>query len=257
MARSFNGTTDKINCGHGSSLNPMRNFTIAGWGNSTGTSDDFILARDDGGAQRKFAFGKVSNKLYMDSGNGVPFSGVGPTISINTWYHYCSVVVSNTGNPGIAYGFLNGTFVATGSMGAIISATSTDLLIGNRGDGAVPFGGNIAHVAMWSTNISAGEVVLLASGVRPNSIQPLSLVGYWPLFGIPSPEPDLSQFGNNGTLTGTGFAADPPQMRSGSPTDILWVPPEGEMPALLLPAPSFISGWSRQSNLPVIGGGTF
>ncbi len=34
------------------------------------------------------------------------------------------------------------------------------------------------------------------------------------------------------------------------------IPAEYEMPALFT-GPSFISGWSRQSNLPVIGGGTF
>ena len=41
-------------------------------------------------------------------------------------------------------------------------------------------------------------------------------IGYWPLDGISSPEPDLSGNWHPGTLTGTTYADDPPFLRQPS-----------------------------------------
>ena len=68
------------------------------------------------------------------------------------------------------------------------------------------FTGNLAEIAMWSVTLTDAEIAALATGVRPNRVRPAAVVGYWPLWGVSSPEPDVS--GNGYTLTLVG---SPPQ----------------------------------------------
>ncbi len=39
----------------------------------------------------------------------------------------------------------------------------------------------LAEFAVWNAILAAGEMKLLAAGVRPSAVRPESLVGYWPL----------------------------------------------------------------------------
>jgi hypothetical protein len=70
--------------------------------------------------------------------------------------------------------------------------------------------GNMADTALWNVVLSATEIAALAKGIRPPQVRPAALIGYWPLDGLQSPEPDLSGNRNNGTLTGTVNAFGPP-----------------------------------------------
>ena len=70
--------------------------------------------------------------------------------------------------------------------------------------------GRLAEAAIHTAALSAGEMLALSRGVRPTRVRPQSLAGYWPLWGLSSPEPDLSGSANNGTLHGTSQADHAP-----------------------------------------------
>ena len=70
------------------------------------------------------------------------------------------------------------------------------------------FNGRIAEVGLWRAVLSADEILSASQGVSPSRIRPGALIGYWPIWGVASPEPDLSDLGNHGTVTGTAPAAD-------------------------------------------------
>ena len=70
--------------------------------------------------------------------------------------------------------------------------------------------GRIAEVALWDVALSAAEVAALASGVTPLHMRPGNLVAYWPVWGLHSPEIDLTSNGNNMTVTGPVKAGHAP-----------------------------------------------
>lgn len=52
-------------------------------------------------------------------------------------------------------------------------------------------GGSVAHCAVWSSALSAGNITSLAGGARPDAVSPGTLVFYAELDGAGSPEEDL------------------------------------------------------------------
>jgi hypothetical protein len=98
------------------------------------------------------------------------------------------------------------TFVFTTlSMG---TPTGADSIGSNLSNGVNPTStvpqvdGRIAEVAIWSTNIGASAFAALAIGISPLRISPETLEFYAPLYGLVSPEPDLSS-GLQGTIGGS------------------------------------------------------
>ena len=81
-------------------------------------------------------------------------------------------------------------------------------------DGAADFQGTMAEVAVWNSLLTTAQMTSLqtacpigASARRMSLPKP---VGYFPLYGAASPEPDLSGNKLNGTLTGTAQANHAP-----------------------------------------------
>jgi hypothetical protein len=107
----------------------------------------------------------------------------------NVWNHACAVGTSATSRAV----YLNG-----GSKGtSVTSATATGLnvtTIGRRSTSAPGqyLNGRMAECAVWNAALNDQEAAALAAGVRPIDVRPLSLVGYWPIWGLSSPEPDLT-----------------------------------------------------------------
>ncbi len=186
----------------------------------------------------------ISSLSTLDPGSG--------TASLNAWNHAAFTFVGGTASVGCRT-FLNG--VSDGNVGSNTeSPTTAPFLIGSEA-AARRFNGFISHVAIWSATLSSGEIAALYRGALPNTIRPGSIVGYWPLDGYDAVAADLGPYKLYGVPFGSvNLAANPPLInnyrspRIGFPTrEIAWTSP----------APSFKSGWARQSNLPVIGGGTF
>jgi hypothetical protein len=167
-----------------------------------------------------YTSGSLSVQVEDDSGNQ---SNIGTTLSAsnNVWYNG-AITVDNvqSASPVIAV-FLNGGGKAstTGSITANnwnhFSNAIKVLLAADSAFGAAEyFGGALADAAAWTVVLSDFEIAALGAGARPYRIRPGSLVGYWPLQGKASPEPDFSNNANNGTVTGTTTTVfDPPFMQ--------------------------------------------
>jgi hypothetical protein len=93
-----------------------------------------------------------------------------------------------------------------------IASTSAALAIGRYGGtDEQAFVGRIAEAAVWNKALSGNELDALLHGVCPLHIRRDFLRGYWPLFGLGSPEADLSGSGANASLLGSPTsAAHPP-----------------------------------------------
>lgn len=113
----------------------------------------------------------------------------------------------------------------------------------NRWDGV------LSDFTYWNVVLSANEISSLVNGTRPDQIRRSSLKIWLPLFGFDTPEPDFSGNALNGTVSG-------PTLSQAGPVNMItpkW-PINDLFPGV---APSFIPAWAAQSNLPVIGAGTF
>lgn len=126
-------------------------------------------------------------------------------LTANQWNHI-GLVKNGTGAGALA-AYLNGSSQTTTSNGSIANGAES-LRFGLNNQGAHGADGRIAQVCIWNVALSAAEVFALSRGASPYTIRPTSLKGFWPLFGVASPEPDLSGNGNPATATGTPAAAD-------------------------------------------------
>lgn len=132
------------------------------------------------------------------------------TMGTGTWRFVAGVSASTTSH--IAYlDATAGTTNTTSSVPAALDRTTVGALILN-GSRISPFPGDVAQVAAWNIALSAGQITQLAAGRNPLTIAPGNLVGYWPVTGNNSPEPDASGVAFPLVLGGTPAkgATDPP-----------------------------------------------
>lgn len=211
MARSFNGSTEEIGCGTSALLQPAA-MTAACWIYPTSLTPAYsaIISKNAGtGSNFYQLFVKSNGKVavYLVNGN---YDGTGShTLTTSNWYHVGFTYSSAAGGVGYVSGASDGTFAANGAIS--FSANPVLELANDLPNAGRFYGGRMADVAIWNVALTAGEFAALASGQRPNMIRRASLLAYWPLDGLASPEPDFSGNGNNGTLTGVcPLAAGPP-----------------------------------------------
>jgi Concanavalin A-like lectin/glucanases superfamily len=217
LARSFNGTSDFIDVGNSSVLNPA-SITVSCWVFWNGTYQDpgaeqWFVGRDDNVLGRAFALGLVASSphLIVQINGAANFGGTTNSLPASSWAH-----IAFTGSSAAGYNtFLNGTAGTSGGSGTTMNSTTGDVTIGKRtysgNEGFVS--GNIADIAIWNTILTGTQISNLASGQRANTIGAnANLVGYWPIVGQ-SPEPDKSGNSNNGVLTGTTIVAGPPSLQ--------------------------------------------
>jgi hypothetical protein len=205
MSRSFNGSNqyaEATNVG----LSSTNTATFACW---------FYPIQDNGITGIFISRTGGFSGLLFNSAAGNPFSaswntngygtatGLNPTL--NQWNFGAGVVTPANINAylGTAGGTLNSAQTYTGNPGAI-SPTTWDLARDPGGN--LLLDGFIAEAAIWNASLILPELDALLAGVPPHCVRPQALVGYWPLWGLQSPEPDLSGNANNMTLTGS-----PPQ----------------------------------------------
>lgn len=199
MARSFNGTTDVITTGF-SFVQPP--FSLAVWFNSTTVTP--VQAMIGSNIAQAVEFRLNSTVLEFVSSGIAVIGSSSATFAANTWYRGVATYASGGGWAIYATG-------ASPSSGTMVEAlTNTPLQIGNQTNFSESWSGALADVAVWNVVLSAAEAASLVQGARPFTIRPKSLIGYWPVDGLQSPEPDLSGNANNGTLTGTALAPGPP-----------------------------------------------
>jgi hypothetical protein len=118
-----------------------------------------------------------------------------------TWQHACGVSHSPTDHRV----FLDGGGKGTDAVSQTLSTNTVDrTTIGGfwTTDWYNKMDGQIAEACIWNIGLSDEEIAALARGVHPLNMHRASIVGYWPLFGNDSPEPDLSGNGLGMTVTG-------------------------------------------------------
>jgi hypothetical protein len=157
-----------------------------------------------------------------------------------TWYHAALVGTINVSIAWLIYinGVLNTTTAATNN-----ATDGAGVKIG--GDNfSQPFPGQLADTAFWKVQLTALEIAGLAQGMRPSTVRPASLIAYYPIDGLQSPEPDLGGGAFNLTVTGTTAAFGPPL----APFTPRWP----QMLAVAA-APTFNPAWAKGRNTVVEG----
>jgi hypothetical protein len=211
MARSFNGTSDKVDCG-APPINSRIDFTFSIWalGNTWNGATKLFMANGQIGAGSFQWIGWNGSKFTttMD-GSGV-FSTATAGASTGVWYHLAATLDQASQDEllyvnGVAQGTPQTTlFVLNGNLGS-----NDNFKLGCGVNSNVFLDGSLADAAVWNAKLTAGEIASLANGARPHKIRPASLIRFWDV-GLNSPEPDLSGNVKNGTVTGTSIVAGPP-----------------------------------------------
>ncbi len=174
--------------------NTSRWDTFIGLGN-TSTTQEWHWVRHRGGTPNL-----DWHQMFSQTG-ATTAASLGPGVTtIDKWHHGCGVYASISDRTMYTDG-VKGTQNTTDTA----EPTGIDLLAigaGPNEDVATVSGSDVtvAEAAIWSVALSDSQVASLAAGVCPLRIEPLNLKGYWPIFGVSDPEPDLSGFGNNATL---------------------------------------------------------
>jgi hypothetical protein len=139
-------------------------------------------------------------RYQCQGGGAVVIASTTTGFSANTWHHACAIGRNATDRSVFIDGGSEGTN-AQDKTPANLDRTS----IGRTGDSTPTFymSGRIAEAAVWNVDLTDDEVVSLAGGVSPLRVRPESLVAYWPLYGVGSPEPDYI-----GTYDLTLFSGD-------------------------------------------------
>jgi len=127
-------------------------------------------------------------------------------VTLNVWSHVAGVSAAVDSR----FSWLNGV------VGAENTNSHTPVALDRTRVAVYPpsntqyFDGRIADVAIWSAALTADEIVALSKGVHPRRICPSALKGFYPIWGLHSPEVDLSGLGNDLALAGAPARADDP-----------------------------------------------
>jgi hypothetical protein len=210
MARTFNGANPDYLSTAALSW-PTTAITVAGWLYITSipaNTYEGVWVANVGGAG---IFAKISGLGWRGRPIYLPVTGTPGYVfyedpdgthfwSLNTWYHRAAVYDTTNGLKAYQNGTSYGTATANGNLafGSVVMNIGQDPTTAGRG-----VYGNLADFAIWNVALSAAEILSLSQGIRPNAIRTLNLIGWWPIDGLASPEPDLSGAKHNATLNGT------------------------------------------------------
>ena len=227
MARDFagSGAGTYISCG-ATNDSAFLSFTVACWFqlDAKVTNNDRLMSRwGANGNKARYLFRAADtltiNIVTNNGGAGASNAGTTTLVADGRWYHGAAVFQSGGASSLSVY--LNGVadtatsiFPGTGTIDTGPAGGTYDLRIGADPDsGDYGIDGRIAEAAVWTAALSDPEILALGKGVLPSQIRPDACAGYWPLWGVASPEPDLEPNSNtryNGTVTGSAAANHAP-----------------------------------------------
>ena len=211
MSRSFDGLDDFVNCSNNSSINNVATLTFCAWiyGNTFGEGSlGRIMNKDDGsGSGKIFIFdnANVTNGLTFNHGFSTSRGAWNKSniVSTGKWLHV-AVTFDNSSDTNVPIFYVNFTDVGTltesiNSSGTANNDNTQNLIFGSNVATTRSFDGLIAYIHYFNKILSVGEINQV--GKFPGSIR-RGLVGFWPLPGSSSNEPDLSGNQNTGVVTG-------------------------------------------------------
>jgi len=155
--------------------------------------------------------------------------------SVNTWHHVCGIETNATSRAVFLDGGNKGVNANAG-VPAGLDTTSIGRLLLGAGDTNERISGRIAEAAIWNVALTDDEVTAQAGGVSPTRIRPESLVAYWPLYGVGSPEPDYRGTYNL-TLVNGPIQADHAPVQPPFGFDIGWIRPTAVPAVARIPRP--------------------
>lgn len=177
------------------------NNTVAMWVGDKDVNADWLALIEASGGEVGDPFRAAVN----DSGFSAAVTSTGYTA--NTWHHCCGVFTSTTSRDA----FIDGG--SKGSNAVARAPSGADRTSIGRIGRLVPFAyfsGRIAEAGIWDVALTDDEVKMLAAGISPIRVRPLSLVEYWPIYGVDSPEKDYSKNNNDMVVTGATQADHAP-----------------------------------------------
>lgn len=221
MARTFSSNNNLVYPANYNGTAPLTALplTIACWGRFSATSSQNIVFLTTGDSEYHGMSVGYSTAGRIAAISNAGTEGVAQTstgITTNTWHHCCAVIASATSRTA----YIDGGSSGSNSTSAA-AASMVNMSIGAyrrpTGEQFGPAAGQIAEVGLWNVALTASEIAALARGIPPYRVRPASLAGYWPLYGLSSPEPDWKP----GILTATRYpmtlVGTPPQYAGHAP----------------------------------------
>jgi hypothetical protein len=218
MARDFDGVNQLLYC----ATAPITTvpLSMACWFNSDSiTIQQFLLALvnytggSGGGFWALTANGDVAgdpvHATTYQTGGTTRFASSTSGYAANVWHHICGVFSANNARAVYLDGGNKGTD-ANASTPANVTYFSIGTLYRTDNPG-VYTNGRIAEAAIWNVALTDDEAAILAKGISPLSVRPVSLFGYWPLIGKYNPEIDRIN-GNSLSLANAPVAAAHPRI---------------------------------------------
>lgn len=208
MARLFTGTNTKYLEYFGPAVSAMP-MTFSAWLYPTSTTAlSYAFAISASATNSCWILGvNASAKIIARStSSGTTVDAVtSTTFSINTWCHACARFTSATSRDAYLNGAGKGSNTTSNTPGTV--ATTTIGLAHIQTSYAGAFNGRVAEVTVWNVSLSDAEIAALASGINSRCIQPSAISGYWPVFGLNDPEPDMTVWDQQMSMTGTAAYA--------------------------------------------------
>lgn len=214
MARNFNGTSDIIKASGANVWGRLTACSFAFWVNAAAQNNKNVYDESGANASNIFFIGSDSvspfRKLFVGTFNGSSVTVRSVSTVFDASWHHVAFCQAADGSYTL---YIDGVLDSSGSvfMQSITGFDRATMGAGNRGSGAGTssnfLNGILAHVATWTRQLAAGEAQSLANGLLPSHLAPAH---YWPLWGVDSPEPDLTSPGVDGALTGTSQPAGGP-----------------------------------------------
>lgn len=218
MSRDFDGSSGYLSLGDASALNPVLPMTVAAW-----VWPDSVAAGSASIISRATTLSGTQGWSFGRSGDELQFirRGIGPvpttTFNLVTggWVFVGVRVTSGTNNCNYIKIGTDGaitTEVRNGNFTGFATAYNAAYVARIQGSGSADFwSGKIAHIGVWMGDNIGDNQMRAYAFYGPNAI-PYAPDFYMPLWGIASPEAELSGNKVNGTANGTcpAFTPEPP-----------------------------------------------
>ncbi len=188
MSRLFNGSSQYLEYSAGSA--DTFPCTMVCWykyngGSGVGT----LVSKGYTNLSRSINLHFTGDCVALVQSNSGARSASANGIAQDIWGHYAAVFASTTSRTA----YMNGVAGTVNTVSSAMTVSGMKRTIGARHDsGGISnyANGLIAEAAIWDAVLSAASIARLAKGVLPIDIKEnfSNLVGYWPLYGLESPE---------------------------------------------------------------------
>ncbi|MDC0231057.1 LamG domain-containing protein [Aureispira] len=208
---------------HGDVLDMSGSFSIGGWVYNNGCDYTTIISKREGNSPYNGFHLSYENQgnfefvIHENWGNGGPQSIVGTPAISNEWVHI--VAVFNAGNSIKLY--LNGALVASENttISSLLNNNAPFLIGSLQTPGSWSWDGKLDDIFIYDKALTSGEINTIYSGA---TMPVNNLQGYWNFNeGSGTIAYDQTTNGNNGTISGSTYSNDVPNVNSSS-NDILW-----------------------------------